>query len=363
MNGERLRQARELCGLTQKELADLADVVQSAIAQIESGLFAPSPMLEKTLALSTGFDLSFLNDPNPPIEFPVGSLLYRGRAKVSPKDKAATHRLAQLLFEKTVSLKKQFRPIPVSLPRLSNVMPSEAARLARSHFGLSPDTPIKNITSLLERAGVLILRVPLQIDGLDAFSAWVGRDRDIPMICLVGSGAGYRDRYTVSEEAGHLIMHSPLSVTVEEAEEEVKDFVGEFILPEEAMRREMNAPVTLSSLATLRPRWGASIQFLAVRSRQLEITTPNQYKYLMQQISMKGWRTSKREPGDESVQSEKPQVLVKILESVYGARADLKRMRRDLGIPMWLMRSIAQAHGIEEGASSSAVLEMTPRTG
>lgn len=362
MNGERLRQARELCGLTQQELADSAEVVQSAIAQIEAGLFMPSPALEKTLSVHTGFDLAFLNSPEPPIEFPVGTLLYRGKAKVSPKDKARAHRLAQLLFEIAVSLRNKFRPIPVNLPRLGDEPPANAARVARSHFGLSPDTAIKNITSLLERAGVLILRVPLEIDGLDGFSAWVGKNRDIPMICLVGVGVGYRDRYTISEEAAHLIMHTPLSITVEQAEEEAKLFVGEFVLPEDGMRREMTPPVTLASLATLRPKWGASIQFLAARSRQLEITTPNQYKYLMQQVSMRGWRTTKREPGDESIPQEKPQLLLKIIESVYGSQPDLKRMRRDLGIPMWLLRSLVKAHGIAETNSSSAVLEMTPRS-
>jgi Zn-dependent peptidase ImmA (M78 family) len=157
-------------------------------------------------------------------------------------------------------------------------------------------------------------------------------------------------------------MHSPLSVTVEQAEEEVKSFVGEFVLPEDAMIREMRSPVTLSSLSTLRPRWGASIQFLAARSRQLEITTSNQYKYLMQQVSMKGWRTDKREPGDESIPQENPQLLLKIIESMYGNQVDLRRMRRDLGIPMWLLRSLTKAHGIAESASASSVMEITPRS-
>ena len=361
MNGERLRQARELCGLTQQELAELTGTVQSAIAQIEAAQFTPAPTLSQALAVHTGFDLTFLNNPEGPLEFPAGTLLYRGKAKVSPKDKTRAHRLAQFLFEIAYSFKAKFRPIPVALPRLGEESPIEAARVARSNLGLSPDTPIKNITSILERAGVLILRVPLAIDGLDGFSAWVGRNKEIPMICLIGSGVGYRDRYTISEEVGHLIMHTPLSVTVDDAEQEVKSFVGEFVLPEEAMRREMVAPVTLTSLASLRPRWGASIQFLAARSRQLEITTTNQYKYLMQQVSMRGWRTTKREPGDELIPQEKPQLLLKIIESIYGVQPDFKAIRRDLGIPMWLLKSVAQAHGLSDACPASTVLRMSLR--
>ncbi len=295
-----------------------------------------------------------------PVEFPEGTLLYRSKAKVSPRDKTKARRLAQLLFEMVGTLRGRFRPIPVSLPRYAET-PIEAAKMARSQLGLSPDTPITNITSTLERAGVLILRVPLEVDGLDGFSAWVGRDREVPTICLIGSSVGYRSRYTISEELGHLMLHTPLRTSVEEAESEVKEFVGEFVLPEEAMRREMRAPVTLGSLAGLRHKWGASIQFLAARSHQLGITSPNQYRYLMQQVSKNGWRTTKREPGDDSITQEKPQLVLKMIESTYGTPPDVAQMRRDFGIPMSLLKSLLQAHGAGGHFSAASVLKMVPR--
>ena len=361
MNGERLRQARELSGLTQQDLASLAEVAQSAIAQIEAGYFLPSPKLAQSLSLHTGFDLSFLQKPELPAEFPVGTLLYRSKVKVSSKDKAKAHRLAQLVFEITTTLASRFRPIPVSLPRIKDEPPAEAARMVRSQLGLSPDTPVKNITSGLERAGVLVLRIPLEVDGLDGFSAWAGRRRENPIICLVGNGVGYRDHYTISEESGHLTMHTPLDCSVDDAEKEVRQFVGEFVLPEEAMRREMTPPVTLASLAPLRPRWGASIQFLAHRSRDLGITTANQFKYLMQQVSARGWRTSKREPGDDGVPQEKPQLFQRFVESAYGSPPNLKKMRRDFGIPLWLVRAIAQSHGVADVTEPASVITMTRR--
>ena len=344
MNGERLRQARELAGLTQQDLADRVGLVQSAIAQIESGLFEPTPTVAQALALYTGFDLNYLRRTEQPVEFPEGTLLYRSKAKVSPRDKTKARRHAQLVFEVASDLMARFRAIPVTIPRLRTTA-VEAARITRSQLGLSPDTPIKNITALLERAGVLVLRVPLDIDGLDGFSAWVGRDRDVPTICLVGESVAYRGRYTISEELGHLVLHTPLRVPTEQAEDEVKDFVGEFVLPAEAMRREMTHPVTLSSLAGMRHKWGASIQFLAARSRQLEITSPNQYRYLMQQVSKNGWRTTKREPGDESIVPEQPHLVLKLLETEYGSPPDLARMRRDLGAPLSLLRGLVYAHG------------------
>ena len=359
MNGERLRQAREVSGLTQQELAERVGLVQSAIAQMEASQFDPTAAAAQALAVHTGFDLNYLKRPEPPVEFPEGTLLYRSKAKVSPRDKTKARRYAQLFFEMVLELKSAFRAIPVTIPRL-NTTPVEAARITRSQLGLSPDTPIKNITSLLERAGVLVLRVPLEVDGLDGFSAWVGRDREVPTICMVGESVAYRGRYTISEELGHLVLHTPLRVPTDQAESEVKDFVGEFVLPEDAMRREMASSVTLSSLAAMRHKWGASIQFLAARSRQLEITSPNQYRYLMQQVSKSGWRTKKREPGDEKIITEKPQLVLKLLESVYGAPPDLARMRRELGIPLPLIRGLLHA---QNGSSHkpSPVLTMAQR--
>lgn len=344
MNGERLRQVREISGLTQQELAERTGLVQSAIAQIEAGQFEPTAAVAEALAFQSGFDLAYLRRSAPPVEFPEGTLLYRSKAKVSPRDKTKARRLAQLVFEIAVDLKTRFRPIPVTIPRL-NTTAIEAARITRSHLGLSPDTPLKNITSVLERAGVLVFRVPMDVDGLDGFSAWVGRDRDVPTICLVGNSIAYRGRYTISEELGHLVLHTPLRVSAEQAEDEVKEFVGEFVLPEEAMRREMSQPVTLSSLAALRHRWGASIQFLAARSRQLDITSANQYRYLMQQVSKNGWRSSRREPGDDQIVPEQPQLFMKLIESAYGNPPDMARIRREFGVPLALIKSLLASHG------------------
>jgi Zn-dependent peptidase ImmA (M78 family)/transcriptional regulator with XRE-family HTH domain len=359
MNGERLRQARELCGLTQKELAQFTGLAQSAIAQIESGEFVPTPTVGHALAIQTGFDLSFLRNERAPTQFPEGSILHRSRARVSKKEQARARRLAQFLFEIAVELRERFRPISVRLPCVRSQHPVEAARLVRSHFGLSPDTPIPNITTLVERAGVMLLRVPLKVDGLDGFSCWAGDDLAMPTICLVGPGLGYRTRFTLSEELGHLVMHSPLTCTVKEAEKDVKQFVGEFVLPAEAMLREMRTPVTLSSLATMKPRWGASIQFLAQRSKELEIVTANQHRYLMQQISSRGWRRASGEPGDDTIPQEQPQLLRHIVQGLYGSPPLLSRIRDEFGIPLRLLNALFAENGIATSPPTYGVVEIS----
>lgn len=105
------------------------------------------------------------------------------------------------------------------------------------------------------------------------------------------------------------------------------------------MKREIVHPVTLASLGPTRHRLKVSYQFLIKRLADLTIITPNQYRYLMMQISSRGWR--KEEPGDAAVVQEKPLMFSKMVEVVYGDKPDVSKIRRDIGgAPANLIRAI-----------------------
>jgi len=340
MFGERIRQARELCGLTQAELAQGTGLRQSSIAQIESGAYIPSEVVLEAIAMKTGFEIGFLKQDKPPADFPIGSFLYRSQAGVSARDKARSHRTAQLMFEIAQVMKSQLKNIPVLLPRTSE--PAEiAAQIVRASLGFSPESAISNLVNAVERSGVMILTLPLEIKGLDGFSAWVGENHDIPIICLVSGKHGYRQRFTLAEELCHLVKHNPLRCTVKEADEEARRFVGELLLPEEVMREEAVHPITLSGLLPHRAKHRVSLQFLIRRVLDLDIISQNQYRYLMMQVSSRGWRT--QEPGDEAVIQEKPRMLAKMVEVIYGNPPNFIQMKRDMcGTPVSLLRSLLE---------------------
>jgi Zn-dependent peptidase ImmA (M78 family) len=69
-----------------------------------------------------------------------------------------------------------------------------------------------------------------------------------------------------------------------EIEEEAFAFGAELLMPETAMKRVIHEPVTLTSLARLKPIWGVSIASLVVRAMNLKIITQRQYHYLFQQL-------------------------------------------------------------------------------
>ena len=340
MFGDRIRQARELSALTQAELAANSGIAQSAITQIESDVYVPSDSVLQAIALQTGFDIGFLKQDKPPAEFPIGTFLYRTQAKVKPKEKARAHRMAQLMFEIVLAMRAQLKDIPVLIPKTSEP-PEVAARLARDSLGFSPESSIPHLLNAIERAGVLVLRIPLSIKGLDGFSSWVGLNHDIPVICLLSGKLGYRSRFTVAEELGHLIKHHPLRCTVSEADTEARRFAGELLLPEEVMRYDVSHPVTLTSLWPIRNRHKVSLQFLMRRILDLKIITDNQYRYLMMQVSSRGWRTE--EPGDADILQEQPKMFSKMVAAVYGNPPNMQRIKKDTGgVPLPLLRSLLE---------------------
>lgn len=63
--------------------------------------------------------------------------------------------------------------------------------------------PIRNLTALVERAGVCVIPV-VGLDGVDGLSSWVG---DVPVIGLSPSTPGDRFRLTLGHELAHLLLH------------------------------------------------------------------------------------------------------------------------------------------------------------
>src|SRR5687767_12383284 len=98
MIGSRVRIVREVCGLTQEELAAAIGTTQSGVASIESGIYVPSEGYIKKICTRTGFDASFFEKGEFP-ELPFGTLLYRAKASVKKPLKTRAHAFAQVALE------------------------------------------------------------------------------------------------------------------------------------------------------------------------------------------------------------------------------------------------------------------------
>jgi Zn-dependent peptidase ImmA (M78 family)/DNA-binding XRE family transcriptional regulator len=336
ISGDRVRQARELKKLTQHELAEQVETGQSTIALIEGGQFIPNSLLLTRLALNLGFPPSFFRQ-KPSHEFPLGSLLYRAHASIRSTERSLAHRYAQLAFELSERMGRKLQIGPVRLPHIKENS-KLAAQLARSSMGLSPDTPIAHVIRACEKAGVLVVVLPVVIEKLDAFSLWAGRNLSRPIIVLSGGRPGDRLRLSVAHELGHLVMHETLEQPLRDVERQAYEFAAEFLLPEQSIRQELVSPITLASLVPLKKRWGVSLQALAMRARELDFISDRQCRYLFEQMSQRGWR--KREPSNLDINIERPRALRQMAELVYGEPPDFLKMASDFDLTREFVESL-----------------------
>jgi transcriptional regulator with XRE-family HTH domain len=135
VNGNRLRQAREICGYSQAQLGQLVGVDQAFISYSEQDYRQPSQELLERIAFTTGFPPGFFTRSSGP-EFALGSLLFRRRESLDSTTRDGLRQMARVAYEIVETLAVQFGPIPVHVPRLSDSDPVQAATLCRSSIGL-----------------------------------------------------------------------------------------------------------------------------------------------------------------------------------------------------------------------------------
>jgi Zn-dependent peptidase ImmA (M78 family)/DNA-binding XRE family transcriptional regulator len=342
--GIRVREARELRGLTQAQLADRIagfglEVDRSAIAHLEAEHNSAKPELRSAIATATDLPASFFEDEDE-TEFPEGTLLFRARSDMTARQEAQAREWGKLLFRRTLLLSNQLRIPSVTLPRLQGIEADQAAHHARAALGLSPDRPIAHLLNALERAGVVVITVPLRMERRDAYSVWAG-DPLRPVIVLMDGATGDRLRFSAAHELGHLVLHTAHPTRVPLIENEASRFASELLMPTGAMVDDLVPPVTLTSLIPLKRKWGVSIQALVRRARAIGAINENQYTYLFQQIGRRGWRM--REPEALDIPIEKPRAFRRMVEILYGEPLDYRRLARDLRLFPHEARQILEA--------------------
>lgn len=340
INGDRIRQAREIAGLTQAQLADKAGISQAHVALFEQNMRQPQENTLESIAIATGFPVAFFRREVSP-EFPLGSLLYRRRKSMGSKDRDRVRQAGKLIFEAILQMAERFKRIDLRLPRISGVEPEEAARITRTDLGLSPDTPITHLMSRLEKNGVVVVVIPFEIEEYDAFSVWADTDPRIPVIVMSNGKPGDRQRWNVAHELGHLIMHYSYSGSPSDLDDQANRFAAEFLLPEQAVRGLLEAgPLTLTTLADFKSKWGVSIQAWIMRAFQLGIITDGQRRYLFRQMAARDWLRNEPVP----IPPEHPRLLRRLAEALYGQTFDARVIAELVDGPVHLFKPILESY-------------------
>jgi len=345
MIGERVRHARDFCGLTQAALAELADVPQSKISEIEAGRDS-NPRAETILrvARATSFPAEFFyRGPLP--DLPEGNFrrLKRGKARATRQVRAQARQVVELVQRAESILAMP----PVRIEPMRTVPDAEAIEEAAAEFreqaGVGYRDPIPNATRALERAGVVIAGLPGEIPDHFGFSAWPDFGLDgRPVIVYSQEDPGDRQRFTLAHEAAHLILHTPLrdeELDPDQAEREANRFAGAVLLPRAAAIEAMRAPLTLNTLAHVKATFGVSIGACAQRARDLGLISTERLQSLRKQMTSRGWH--RHEPVE--VPNEEPLLIRKVLD-LLGEGGTVQERAGSVGMPLFAYRALVAAN-------------------
>ena len=336
-NGDRIRQARKINRLTQTRLSALTGLTQAVISRYESGQVQPPLEAIERIALATDFPLNFFRRPSGP-EISQGSLAFRARRYASTKlDLDQAQAWTELLYECCTGLAQRVEGLPaIRIPRLNGEPPRQAAQIARSALGFSPDRPIPNVTYALERAGVVVLALPVDLRGRDAFSTWAGDSPRVPIIVVPKNGTADA-RFWLAHELKHLMDYAPVGY-IKEAEDAADAFAAEFLTPEAGIRDELASPISLELLAHLSRRWGVTRQSIVMRTVELHVISERRGQQL--------FRLLNGEPGRamQTGRHEKPRVLKKMAEVLYGTPPPPQKLAADYDVPLSFATQMLDAH-------------------
>lgn len=174
--------------------------------------------------------------------------------------------------------------------------------------------PIQDLALAAESAGIIVIREDTGVAQIEGLSAW-SRILNRPLIFLsADKDNGFRSRFDLAHEIGHLVLHRYISAPIDHAEIERQAhyFAGALLLPAESFALDVQIPSTLDDLLMLKHRWGVSVAAIIMRLRALDLIDEDGKRSLFKRLSSRWGRKS--EPGDNARKPEQPRLLQRTIE-------------------------------------------------
>lgn len=318
---ERLSQILAARRLSQAQLASLVGVSPATVSKWRSGNQAPErETLERLAGVVNVTPEWFTRAPSAKVSLP----LFRSNASAHVAARAMLE--ARMEWAQDVALAlSEFVDYPAlnlltrQFKEPDEITPDEielAASECRDLWRIGR-TAVPDLALAIEGAGVVLIREETgisQIEGLSAWSDALGR----PLVLLsADKDNGYRSRFDLAHELGHLILHRFIPRPTErdrhkQLEQQAHRFAGAFLLPAETFASEVRTPVTLDDLLLLKRRWGVSVAAIVMRLRALKILDEEAAQSLFKRRSAR-WG-AKSEPGDGDRSPERPRLLRRTID-------------------------------------------------
>jgi Zn-dependent peptidase ImmA (M78 family)/DNA-binding XRE family transcriptional regulator len=351
---DRLSQILAARRLTQVQLASMVDVSPATISKWRAGTQAPErDALERLAGVVNVTPEWFTRVPGTKLSLP----LFRSNASAHVAARAMLATRLEWGQDVAAALMEYVDYPDVNLPSRNYTDPEEitaedierAACECRDLWRLGRSA-IQDLALAVEGAGVILVREITgiaQIEGLSAWSEVLGR----PVILLsADKDNGYRSRFDLAHEIGHLVLHRHIQRTTDNArhkllEQQAHRFAGAFLLPAETFATEVRVPPTLDDLLILKRRWGVSAAAIIMRLKALELVDEDGALMLFKRRSAR-WGV-KAEPGDDDRRPEQPRLLRRTIDLLVEEKVmPLDAFPRHIGLAAVDVEALA---GLPEG--------------
>jgi Zn-dependent peptidase ImmA (M78 family)/DNA-binding XRE family transcriptional regulator len=340
--GARIKQARMLRGLNQRELAARIDRSKTTVSNYEQENTLPDSAKLMEIAEALDVDLSyFLRSPR------VGDIepVYRAFSSMNKtEEKAIIERIRDWLeryleVESILEVDALDFEWPSGFPQSVSSMEEieQAALDLRDAWDIGRD-PIENLTERLEDHAIRMgcIDAPADFDACafeaqskttssQSFGAEV--NGGIPVIVFNGDPPGDRQRFSIAHELGHLVLNVEGELEEEKA---CNRFSGAFLGPRTVFVSdvgERRRKISQRELELLKQKYGVSMQALVYRMKDLGIITEGHFGRIFQWFNNAGYR--REEPGD-SVPREQPRRFERMVEHAMAEGLITRRRAAEL---------------------------------
>jgi Zn-dependent peptidase ImmA (M78 family)/transcriptional regulator with XRE-family HTH domain len=330
--GERLKIARHAARLSQRDLAEAAEVSAMAISKYERDLDTPSSgvliHLARVLDVKTEYFLR-------PVTVTVSAPAYRRRTSLPCKQEQAIIAQIQEWLERYLDVESFFDgppefELPPDLDRRVTSL-DEVERVAIElregwNLGLAP---IESLVEVLEDHGIKVGLIEGHQD-FDSLTFWA--DDAIPVIVVKRGVPGDRQRFNLAHELGHLVLETAEGVNEEDA---AYRFAGAFLVPEPVARFELGdrrQTLSLHELHLLKHKYGLSMQAWIYRAKNLGVISESAATQLFREFRRQGWH--REEPGDQIPPEEPGRMKRLVLRAMAEDLISRSRVAELLGMPL-----------------------------
>lgn len=363
--GARLLEARRARAISAVDLGAMTGVSSQSISKYENGHQIPRREVLDRVATVLTFPIDyFFRQPQTEDARPVF-----WRSKMSAQSVDLERALVRLEWLKEmVDYLSQFFDYPqlnlldLNVPadplKITSEFLEEAANEVRRSWN-AKSGPLPDCLEKIEASGILVSRIHVRAEKVDAFSQWSDRFSTPFIVLSRDKASAARQRFDALHELAHVLLHKKVTEAqlnnrsvYKTLEHQADEFASYMLLPEQAFLEELYAP-TLDGMLSLKERWGVSVAAMIMRCRSLGILDDESAKRLWINYTRRGWR--KGEPFDGKMTKEAPHLIRRSVEMLLAENVQtVADLRKALPFPAEDLEELSDVEPGSLGATVSA---------